>query len=97
VGQVTPDVVGYRVIGRHGPLGVVVGLEPSDGGALLVVRGGASGALRYCVPSCLLRRRLTSRRMLVIEADVIDFTPRLRDDGSVDLLPIGLPGGDGCS
>jgi hypothetical protein len=93
-GRVTSAVVGFRVVGRHGPLGVVVALERSAAEPVLIVRGGASDALRYCVPSRMVRSRSAKRRLLVVEADVTDFVPHLRDDGAVDLLPIGGSDGD---
>jgi hypothetical protein len=81
-------LAGYQVDGRHGRLGTVI--DPGSEGreaeeAELLVRGGASDALYYHVPASSVARVSTERRTVMLDLDVIDFTPRLRDDGSVDL------------
>ena len=80
--------MGFHVIARCGPLGFVV--DPTRSGRpdepdLLVVRGGLSCSLYYHVPLASLTSIAPGRRMLAIDLDVADFSPRLRGDGSVDL------------
>lgn len=85
-----PDVAGWTVAGRHGPLGHVVPSDNEDrpsGSTSLIVRGGTSHVLYYHVPVALVTRVALSRRMLQIDADIADFTAHLRPDGSVDLFP----------
>jgi hypothetical protein len=84
----TVALVGFRVDGRHGRLGVVID-NGSDGRdaeeSELLVRGGASDALYYHVPTSSVARVSTEKGTVTLDLDVIDFTPRLREDGSVDL------------
>jgi hypothetical protein len=79
-------VLGFSALGREGELGVVVGVhdrprEPR----IVVVRGGVSNALTYYVPMSRLRN--VSRETATLELDVAlgDFTPHLREDGTVEL------------
>lgn len=82
------SLTGFRVDGRHGRLGVVIDAE-SEGREVeqseILVRGGASDALYYHVPRAVVTVVSRERRTVTLDLDVIDFTPRLRDDGSVDL------------
>jgi hypothetical protein len=80
------ELVGYRVRGRYGELGTV-----ADGGAaqaddpVLIVRGGVSNALVYRVPAGRIVEVSDRRRTVSIDADVVDFVPSLRADGTVVL------------
>jgi hypothetical protein len=81
-------LVGFRVDGRHGRLGTVVpAAEPiaADQMSELLVRGGASDALTYHVPLSVVAAVSAESRTVRLDLDVVDFTPRLGDDGSVDL------------
>lgn len=80
---------GWTVAGRHGPLGRVVlhDDERRDESDVLLVRGGTTKVLYYHVPVGLVARVATGRQVLHIDADIDDFTPHLRPDGSVDLFP----------
>jgi hypothetical protein len=81
------NLVGYRVVGRHGELGVVVDDERlrqfSD--ETIVVRGGVSDALLYHVPTELFRSISATSRTVTVDADVADFFPRLGQNGTVEL------------
>ena len=86
--QAFADLVGYRMLGRHGELGRVVELEGIEGApesSTLVVRGGVSDALIYHVPA--MRLVSVSRETGTVEADVdvADFVPSLGDGGTVEL------------
>jgi hypothetical protein len=81
------DLVGFEVLGRHGVLGVVVGicvrghgLEPE-----VRVQGGVSRGLVYLVPVPRIHRVVSEERCLVVDADVDDFVPSLKSDGTVEL------------
>lgn len=81
-------VLGFEVHAPGGPLGVVVddvrdGSEPTP--SVLLVRGGVSSALYYHLPAALVSSISPGRRSLSVQVTAGDFTPRLRDDGSVDL------------
>jgi hypothetical protein len=81
-------LIGYRVDGRHGRLGTVIDAEGEEREAEqseILVRGGASDALFYHVPSSVVVDVSRERRTVTLDLDVVDFAPRLRDDGSVDL------------
>lgn len=84
------DLVGYRVLGRHGDLGTVVtvrtdGAENALDAPMLVVRGGSTELLLYHVPFDRLRGIVPEERLAISEVDVTDFEARLRDDGTVEL------------
>ncbi len=82
-------LVGFRVDGRHGRLGTVIAADDAtvDGeSSELLVRGGASDALTYHVPVSVVGEVSVERRTVTLDLDVVDFTPRLGDDGSVDLF-----------
>ena len=85
------NIAGWTVTGRHGQLGQVVRPENGDWGTdenrRLLVRGGANDALYFHVPVELVTTVARCRCDLRIDADVSDFTPVLRPDGSVDLFP----------
>jgi hypothetical protein len=80
------ELVGYRAIGRHGELGVVVAAHenvlPS---ATIVIRGGASAGLLLLVPSERIRSVEGSYRTVEVDADFADFVPSLLADGTVQL------------
>jgi hypothetical protein len=89
--QGSAALVGFRVVGRHGELGVVV--EPEDDrdpSSPLVVRGGVSSGLLYLVPPRCVEAIRSDRRTVVLDVDLHDFVPSLRADGVVELR---LPGG----
>jgi hypothetical protein len=78
-------LVGYRLLGRYGDLGIVEGESSAGGELMLVVRGGVSRALVFHVP---MRRTLdvsAQRRTVTVDVDVADFVPSLGDDGTVVL------------
>ena len=79
------DVVGYRLLGRHGELGFVEGELSPDGDVKLVVRGGVSHALVYHVPRRRIVEVSAGRRTVTADVDVADFAPFLREDGVVVL------------
>lgn len=75
------DLAGYTVIGRHGYLGTVV----EGGGDPIVFRGGISDALLFHVPAAMVATISPGSRSVTLEVDVGDFTPRLGEDGRVEL------------
>lgn len=83
-----PDLIGWRVLGRQGELGVVVEAdslaEPSEG-STIVVRGGVSEALQYHVPAARLVSISPVTRTLRVDVDVADFVPRFGEGGTVEL------------
>jgi hypothetical protein len=81
------NLAGYSVIGRHGFLGTVVRVETArgDGDESIVFRGGISDALRFHVPTTRVRSISAVNRTVTLEVDVVDFAPRLGDDGTVEL------------
>jgi hypothetical protein len=83
----TRDIVGFRVLGTHGELGTVVDLadttEPDP--QLIVVRGGISNALTYYVPTDRVRTFSRKRRTIEVDVDLVDFVPRLDEDGMIEL------------
>lgn len=82
------DLVGYRVLGRYGELGTVVGIELAPGdidASALVVRGGVSNALVYLLPSRRIVGVSDENCTVTADADVTDFVPLLSDDGTVVL------------
>jgi hypothetical protein len=84
------EVAGWTVAGRHGRLGEVVEPGASDFAVdetQLVVRGGTSQALFFHIPVELVTNVARSRCWIRVDADVADFAPHLRTDGSVDLYP----------
>jgi hypothetical protein len=84
------DPVGFRVHGRHGPLGVVLAAEEEDESPpVLVVRGGMSDALTFYVPEDWVRAVSEETRILLVDADIGDFVPSLRRDGTVELRTEG--------
>lgn len=82
------DLVGYRVLGRQGELGRVVGaecIERASESATIVVRGGISDALAYHVPASRLIGVSHETGTVRADVDVGDFVPRLGEGGTVDL------------
>lgn len=81
-------LVGYRVLGRLGDLGVVTEATRLAGAAdlsILIVRGGVSRGLRFEVPATRVREVAHQQRTLVVDADIVDFVPRLTEEGDVEL------------
>ena len=87
---VLPDVSGWTVTGRHGPLGRVVP-QASAGRATesqsLLVRGGKTHVLYFHVPVALVTHVMQRARIVQVDADIADFSAHLRQDGSIDLFP----------
>jgi len=82
------DIVGFRVFGRHGELGVVVGVrderaEPDS--RVIVVLGGVSDALTYYVPAARVRALSSEHRSVHVDVDLTDFVPHLHEDGTIEL------------
>ena len=83
-----PGIVGFEALGRHGALGIVVDVEElGEQAPALVVRGGVSEALVYHVPWARVRAVSLRERQVVLDLDLADFDPLLRDDGIVELRP----------
>jgi len=87
---VPKDIVGFRALGRHGDLGVVVEVreETADGSHVIVVRGGVSKGLIYFVPIDRVRRLSQEGRTVLLDMDLTDFVPRLHEDGTVELRSV---------
>lgn len=87
VAERLPDTMGFEVLGRHGGLGVVVGVgersAPEDWE--LVVLGGRSSLLRFHIPRSHVRRISLDSRTVDVDADVLDFTARPTPDGAIEL------------
>lgn len=81
------DLLGFEVHGRHGVLGVVVGVSPPEPGVAAEMRvlGGRSDALLYVIPVIQVSAVAPERRTVLLDVDVGDFVPTLRDDGTVEL------------
>jgi hypothetical protein len=84
------NLVGYRVVGRHGELGTVVMVRTDDaeGGVdppILVVRGGRTELLLLHLPLDRLSGLFPEERLAVSELDIVDFAAHLGDDGRVEL------------
>ena len=81
-----PGIVGFDALGRHGALGVVVGVDDrSAHGPVLIVRGGISDSLVYHVPWTSVRTVSSAGRNVVLDLDLADFDAHLREDGTVEL------------
>jgi hypothetical protein len=82
------DLIGYRVLGRHGELGIVVDEERVEGpmdSSTMVVRGGISDALLFYVPATRLLSVSRDANTIRVDADVGDFLARLGSDGTIEL------------
>jgi len=83
------ELVGYRALGRHGDLGVVVDSVPSPGcvdeARLLVVRGGVSDRLTYFVSAARALGISPEQKTVCFDLDLTDFVPKLAADGTVEL------------
>ena len=82
------DTLGFQVIGRHGELGLVVGVTRSDAGervTAIVVRGGISSSLTYYVPAVHVRRVSAEAASVFVDLDLTDFVPVLKEDGTIEL------------
>lgn len=80
--------LGFRVIGRHGELGLVVSVTRSDGGervTSVVVRGGISSSLTYHVPAVHIRSVSADAASVFVDLDLTDFVPVLKEDGTIEL------------
>jgi hypothetical protein len=78
--------IGFEARGRHGALGVVVGVSRTGPASLvLVICGGVSRGLVYHVPGALVTAISRSRRFVVVDADLDDFHAVLRADGTIEL------------
>ena len=88
--RVSRAIVGYRALGHHGELGVVVDIrdEPNVDTDVIVVRGGVSNALTYLVPAARVRALSCRDRTVSLEIDFPEFIPRLHDDGTVELRAV---------
>lgn len=82
----TRELVGFRALGRHGELGVVVDpetwIDADDG---IAIRGGTSAALLYIVPKQHVRSVQPTTRVVRLDVDLADFVPSLLADGTVEL------------
>jgi len=80
------DLVGFRALGRHGELGVVVRAESqATRDAKIAIRGGASAALLYLVPRARVYSIQATAQTLRLDVDLADFVPSLLPDGTVEL------------
>lgn len=80
------DLVGFRVLGRHGELGVVVRADAqATRDARLAIRGGASSALLYLVPYARVHSIQDTAQTVQVDVDLADFVPSLLPDGTVEL------------
>jgi hypothetical protein len=84
---VSGDLLGFRAVGRHGALGVVVPSphEVGDDSSEIVVRGGVSQALLFFLPPERVRAVSSDDGTVVFDVDLADFVPNLREDGWVEL------------
>jgi hypothetical protein len=81
------NIVGFRVLGTHGELGVVVELAqaPEPDPELIVVRGGVSNALTYYVPADRVHTFSRRSRTIHVDVDLVDFIPHLVEDGTIEM------------
>lgn len=82
------SLVGFEVRGRIAGLGVVAAPASADdlpGAPELVVIGGRSSLLHFHIPLERVTNVSRRTRTLKVDVDVIDFTPRIADDGTVEL------------
>jgi len=79
------DLVGFRLLGRFGELGIVEGRSSLGDDVTLVARGGVSHALVYHVPERSILEVSAERRTVTVDVDVADFVPSLGNDGTVVL------------
>ena len=85
---VVEDTLGFHAVGRHGELGLVVGVtrsESADRVAGIVVRGGVSSSLTYFVPASHVRRVSVETTRVYVDLDLTDFVPVLKADGTIEL------------
>ena len=84
---------GFEVRGRIARLGFVAAPDGGDSvpGVVeeLLVIGGRSSLLHFYIPLDHVISVSTTARTVVVDVDVIDFTPRVGDDGRVELHLIG--------
>lgn len=86
-GALSRDLVGFRALGRHGELGVVVEVteDPRADAQVIVVRGGVSDALTYFVPAARVHALSCKSQTVHLDIDLTEFTPHLHEDGTVEL------------
>ncbi len=81
-------LVGYQVRGTIASLGVVAPLDHAEsvpGATELLVIGGRSSLLHFYIPLEHVTSVSAKARTVVVDVDVVDFTPRVGDDGTVEL------------
>ena len=82
-------LAGFEVSGRIGSLGIVADLDDVDGfpgmAPELVVIGGRSSLLHFYIPLEHVTSVSKKTRTLSVDVDVVDFTPRVGHDGTVEL------------
>ena len=82
------QIVGYRAHGRLGDLGVVTQARRAAGSeeaSIIVIRGGVSNGLVFVVPRTRVREIVHECQTVVVDADIMDFVPRLTGHGDVEL------------
>ncbi len=82
------SLIGFEVKGRIAELGVVAARTAADdlpGATELVVIGGRSSLLHFYIPLEHVTSVSARTRTLRVNVDVVDFTPRIADDGTVEL------------
>lgn len=80
------SIVGFEACGRYGALGTVIEVvRGADAHATVVIRGGVSNALLFFVPCARVRSVSARRRTVILDVDLGDFDPSLREDGTVEL------------
>jgi hypothetical protein len=86
-GVTTRDIVGYRVLGTRGELGVVVDLPPArePEPEVILVQGGVSNSLTFHVPTHRVRSLSRESRTIYVDIDLLDFIPRLDENGAIEL------------
>ena len=84
---------GFEVRGRIARLGFVAPPESSESvpgvAEELLVIGGRSSLLHFYIPLDHVISVSRKARTMVVDVDVVDFTPRVGDDGTVELHLVG--------
>ena len=80
---------GFEVRGRIGSLGFITAADDDavvpGVAAELVVIGGRSSLLHFHIPLEHITSVSKKTRSVSVDVDVVDFTPRVGDDGTVEL------------